>query len=278
MSGFFEFIAIYQCATVYPTQEKIVVDPVKLIFFRGPKNLSVALQTSAVTLRSQDLVCSTEQLLLPEGSYFSLTARTKADHPSQARAFCEAAIDRAVLNISLITDPSIFSNCIYRGWLVSKERSIHESWVKHVESTLIDSKCRDRWLAVNAKQNEIGDHSSKIDLMAKYYSKAISSPPGEEKFLYLWTILEIWPMSGTSDIRPISDRLGEHMSKDPKHVKESLEIGRFFGYRSKLLHDGVFPIPLIDMGRSFSLLEDICKEVLRCVSGLEYAGALDKYI
>ncbi len=277
-SDFFEFAAIYHCSIVLSELPAMVVDPVKLEFFSGPKNFVVSLESSSVTTRSQQFELRSEVLGVPEGKYFSLTARTKEKNPTRARVFCEVAIDRAVMNLSMSTTSAIFESCIYRGWLVSKHNEIREGWARVVEPVLFNSSVQTEWLRLQSMQKISNDNKHKIDLMAKYYSKALSVLPGEERFLYLWTILEIWPMSGTSDIRNISDLLGKFVSRDPVYVKEKLAIGKFYGVRSKLLHDGLFPIPLADIGSSFELLQAICEEVMRALNGFGYSGALDKYI
>lgn len=277
MSSYFEFVAVYHCTSVLAQKEKFVVDPVKLTFFEGPRSFDVALDKTVVTSQSGVVEFQSEQIRLPESRYFSLTARTKISHPNDAREFCERAVDRAVMNLSLVLDSSIFANPVYRGWVVSKERSIQESWVRRVDPSYMKKESEQLWADIQKAQASSPDLAGKIDLMAKYFSKAIACPPSEEKFLYFWTVLEIWPMSATSDIRPISDTLGKFTSREPVLVKEKLKLGQLVSCRSKIVHDGVFPLAIGEKGDIFLLLELICTEVIRAASGLAYSGNLDRY-
>lgn len=116
----------------------------------------------------------------------------------------------------------------------------------------------------------------------------------EERFLLLWTILEVFPMKNTSNIRPISEYLSKILNIDANTLKEKLEIGKLYGLRSSLVHDGIFRIDLeviegfyddaSNLGHYhyksevLGKLECIVHEILRHMCGLPYSGLLDKYI
>jgi len=48
-------------------------------------------------------------------------------------------------------------------------------------------------------------------------------------------------MRNTSNIQPISEHLARTIGHSPDEVKNKLDIGRFFGARSDLFHDGKLP-------------------------------------
>jgi hypothetical protein len=114
--------------------------------------------------------------------------------------------------------------------------------------------------------------------MSKLFSRAVTIEPGEERFLWLWTVLEVFPMKDTSNIRPI----GEHLSRTTGHplakLQDKLEIGRLFGARCSLVHDGKLPYSREELGRVQTKLEAIDVTVLRSLGGLPYAGQLDEYL
>ena len=113
--------------------------------------------------------------------------------------------------------------------------------------------------------------------MAWFFSKALTLEPSEEKLVLLWTVLEIFPMKDTTDIRPISEYLSPIVGQPPDVVKETLSIGRLCGIRSELVHHGILPIAKDDMGELFGQLENICVEVMRALSNLPYRGTLTSY-
>ena len=61
----------------------------------------------------------------------------------------------------------------------------------------------------NAHSSSDPDLQRRLGLMARFFSKAVALDPSEEKFLFLWTTLEVFPMKDTTNIGPISDYLGQ---------------------------------------------------------------------
>jgi hypothetical protein len=49
------------------------------------------------------------------------------------------------------------------------------------------------------------DIEQRFTLMSKLFARAIAIEPGEERFLWLWKVLEVFPMRDTSNIKPISE-------------------------------------------------------------------------
>jgi hypothetical protein len=132
-------------------------------------------------------------------------------------------------------------------------------------------------IALSKQQNTDVDISQRYATMSRFFSRSIVVPPSEEKLLYLWTMLEIYPMKDTTDIKPISQYLSDRIGGLPAEIKDKLGIGRIFGIRSNLVHNGVLTLDISEMGEFFGRLEGICLEVLRGMSGVDYDGSLDKY-
>src|SRR5438093_5814529 len=68
------------------------------------------------------------------------------------------------------------------------------------------------------------DMDSRFTLMSKLFTRAQALEPGEERFLWLWTVLEVFPMKDTSNIQPISDYLAQVISRAAPEIKSKLEI------------------------------------------------------
>ncbi len=102
--------------------------------------------------------------------------------------------------------------------------------------------------------------------------------PGEGKFIWLWTILEIFPLKNRTNIKPISELLAAITGQQSQRVKEKLDIGRLYGHRCNLVHNGKLNIDIKEMGEVFRKLENIIYEILRKMSGLPYSGSLDIYL
>ena len=111
---------------------------------------------------------------------------------------------------------------------------------------------------VRAARAQNQNIQGRYELMARFFFKAIGYGPTEEKLLFLWTVLEIYPMENTTNIQPVSDFLAQIVNRDPAHVGLALT-------REQL-------------GEVIDKLEKICIEVFRRISGEPYHGALDTYL
>ena len=129
--------------------------------------------------------------------------------------------------------------------------------------------------------------------MARFLAKSLSYDISEEKFILLWTALEVYPMKNTTNIEPIVLFLSRILQRDITIVKSQLEIGKLYGVRCALVHDGSFNIDTetVNMAydksadryyehsqsRSVAKLEYIVREIMRNMCGLEYSGSLEPY-
>ena len=84
-------------------------------------------------------------------------------------------------------------------------------------------------------------------------------------------------MRDTSNIQPISDYLAHVTGLPAADLKRSLDLGKLFGARSGLVHDGKLPYSREVLGEVLNKLEAIGVTVLRALGGLPYAGQLDRY-
>ena len=99
------------------------------------------------------------------------------------------------------------------------------------------------------------DLDTRFTLMSKLFSRALAIPPSEERFLWLWTVLEVFPMMNTTDIQPISEHLASVTGCRPDEVKERLGIGRLYGARCDLVHHGKLPFETAALGSVLDKLQ-----------------------
>ncbi len=281
MSGFFKFLAIFKTNLIQEAPQKIISDPVKIEFFKEARRYKVPFQLSSVFPKGENGLISKDAPLVlnKESHHIALTVRTKETDPIVARKICEDEIDRITTILSIIYKPQIFYDLVYRGWLLEEEKSMMEAWVRVSEKISVQGKpLSDKLTAIKKKQSSDPDMLSRFNLMSRFYCKSLALKPSEEEFILLWTILEIFPMKDTTNIRPISEHLATITGQQPERVKEKLEIGRLYGLRCDLVHDGRLNIDMKKMGELFSRLENIIFEILRSMSGLSYGRSLDEYL
>lgn len=282
MSSYFKFLEIYETTTLATDVHSVVVDPVKIEVFRGPRAFPVPLTSAPVVQQGRTTPLATQgQIVLPMGSRFMvLTARTDLRDPEAGRRYCEAAIDRTVASLAALLGPYIFARRVYRGWTVGDGgNTIVETDLRIEPSVSLAPNVLEADLQrIRSTTLRDASMSARFDLMSRFYSKALVRPHSEERFLFLWTVLEIFPMKDTSDIRPISELVSSLTGRTTSEVKEKLAIGRIFGLRSDLVHNGYFDPRAAGIPGFWTRLESLCRETLRFMAGLPYSGSLDRFL
>jgi hypothetical protein len=280
MSSYFKFASIFETTLVNTAPSKIIRDPAKIEFFSGPNSFRVPVQIASIMpARAMNTPIARDEILnLPaDAKYVMITIRTKEPNPVISRKFCETVLDKAITDLSVLFGTALFAKLIYRGWLFEEEHFVMGGWLKRHETFDIPLNVESTLITLSVRWNKELDLAPRYSTMSHFFSKSILVPPSEEKLLYLWTMLEIYPMQNTTDIKPISDYLSHRIGRPPAEIKEKLGIGQIFGIRSDLVHNGIFAISISEIGEFFGKLEAICLEVLREMNGINYSGSLDKY-
>ncbi|MCK4599953.1 hypothetical protein KAU37_09080 [Candidatus Bipolaricaulota bacterium] len=278
MSKYFQYAAIYQTTLIRSWPAQAIVDPVKIEFFSGPRVFRVPVQTAMVLAEGNASAFSQSMdLLLKANKYIVITVRTEDKNPFTAKKFCEDNLDGIITNFSLLYDPGLFAQQVYRGWLLEEKKGVMEAWVQIKKPFDIRSDIGKTIQDMRDKQSNDTDVNKRYKLMSHFFVKSLPISPSEEKFLYLWTMLEIFPMKDTTNIKPLCHYVANIVGRDSEVVKEQLGIGKLFGARSNLVHDGELTIPISELGEIMGKLELICIEVLRYMNDLEYSDSLEKY-
>jgi len=276
MAGFYRYGAVFE-TTILPTPIRIIIDPVAVEVFKGPKSYQIPYQQRRVLAAGEALTISHDiNIELPEGTYIEVVARTKERNPINAQTECKEAVDRMIAVLSLLHSPNIFNRLVYEGWLLEDGKAIMQAWVKMVNKRDLE---KDLLIETAEGLSGVGDKDllARFDLMSKFYSKALLYDPGEEKFLFLWTILEVFPMMGTAKYRPIADYLAPLIGRPAAEVADTLQVKGMHDLRSKLVHSGKFDLGHQEMAELIDKTEAIVHTVMRAMAGLEYDQSLETY-
>jgi hypothetical protein len=122
------------------------------------------------------------------------------------------------------------------------------------------------------------DIDSRFTLMSRLFARALATEPGEERFLWLWTVLEVFPMRDTSNIQPISDYLSGVTGRPAVEIKSKLGIGQLFRARCQLVHDGRLPYGRPELGAVLQKLEMMDSTIIRALGGFLYGGELEQFM
>lgn len=276
----FEFIAVHEVPLVQTLPAKFVVADVKLEFTNVSEALEVAAHSAQVVPVGQPAILGTGgRLQLVSGRpHLICTARVQVNaNPMVARLECEGKIDRALTLISLLLNPFLLGPCLYRGWRWRDGNGVVEMPVRLEEPVVFHRDQLGQMFAEFWDKSPVP--SREMELMARFFVKGLMQIPlTEERFLFMWTVLEIFPMRNTTDIRPISEVLSPLVSLSPEEFKRKLEVGKIFGVRSDLVHNGRFE-PFESRGGGLrGKLEALAIEALRMAAGLPYGGSFSQFL
>lgn len=280
MPKFSRFLRLY-CTDLVTITGKLIADPVRVEFFQGPRDYDTFVRVSPPVVRAgvDRTLFTTKRLTVAAGelSYIEIIART--DQQAGRRQYCEDEINRVVTQLSAVLTPALFNFELWSGWLSDSEQIRSDGWVMTAPPVQFDPADLGREIA-SYRLAIAGDPDieQRFTLMSKLFSRAIATEPGEERFLWLWTVLEVFPMRDTSNIQPISEYLGKVTGRTPAEIKSALDLGKLFGARSALVHDGRLPFGREKLGEVLNKLEAIDITVLRALGGLSYTGQIDKYL
>lgn len=285
MSKSFKYLTIYKTFFFKDsTSFKIITYPTKIEAFDGPRTYTIPIQVAHRFPKDQEKVIAkaTELSLSADFSYIAITTETKKKNANQARRECEHTSNTATAILSTLFRPEIFDELIYRGWVIENNWGIMEATIDPTNriQDLAPEKIDVTSQFTKLRKNLLSDVEmrKRFSLMARFWSKALSYEPCEERFLLLWTILEIFPMKDTTNIKPIAEYCAIILGKEPDVVKEKLQIGRLYSHRCQLVHNGEFPTDVGQMAILFDKLENIIYEIFRKILGLSYSGSLDIYL
>jgi len=278
LAGYFKFIGIYEGSLVRSNPRKIIVDPVKIEFFDGPRSFWVPIQTTSVVASDDDKSFVHDgRLHVGPGTHIAITVRTQEVNPGISQPFCENKLHETVATLALIHHRGLFAHKLYEGWLIEEAKLVAGGWVTRWDPVDIRPDIQDEIIRMRQHQHKDADTAQRFGLMSRFFAKALAVDPGEELFFYLWTILEIFPMQDTSDIRPLRACLAQITGRTLESVEKGLNVGRLCRTRGDLVHDGRLDLSIAELGETTDRLKLICTEVLRFMSGVPYSGSLDRY-
>ena len=102
--------------------------------------------------------------------------------------------------------------------------------------------------------------------------------------MYLFIALEVFPAMNTTDVvRPVTELIQRHVAPAASYpdIKERIGIGRIFGTRSEIVHNGLAVVDITrspDFDRRLEQLEAIARVCMRVLGGMPAGTALDRFL
>lgn len=261
---------------------KFNLDDVKIESFNDGRifNVAAKLQNVALLGKATTLLKSAELPTDVAHTSLLMTARTKETNIFDARKSCIESLDIVVALLGNIYHTTIFDKQLYAGWddadpnLLIAESNVFLTGTIHK----IDSN------VVTDVYNNLSGTAMQYSKMAKLYAKAASMPISEEKFVKLWTILEIFPLETTPgqplELAKLYELLKTVVGISQNQINKKLKIHSeiYAGYRSEIVHTGSTGFSEIELKNTTEKLEAIVKLVMRHMLGLKYENDLADFI
>lgn len=113
------------------------------------------------------------------------------------------------------------------------------------------------------KINQLPENvSNKVKLSLTWFNKTLNAR-SYDRFLFCWIALEILTMKNESDVKTLKRILGKAYSLDNSQVEPTFGVGKLYGLRSKIVHEGYTPSLSLDFLHYCELLYiDIFNEVM----------------
>ena len=276
-----KLIYVYE-TDIVATGLKFNHNDVKVETFADGRILNIASKLQGVAIRGKEttFVQGCELQTDPAHTTILLTARTKEEDILSARKICVESLDSVVSTLGNIYHPTMFDKRLYAGWDYSDPSLVIAETFIYISESVHEIKPD----VVETAYGNLGENEEKFNKMSKLYSQAASMEISEEKFVKLWTILEIFPLE-TAPGQPLElAKLFELLnavagvSKNQFYKKLKIYSEIYDRYRSEIVHTGSIGFSEIELKDASAKLEAIVRVVMRHMLGLEYDDELTQYL
>jgi hypothetical protein len=184
---YYKFMRVYWTQLVTGGFDKVIVDPVRAEVFRGPRAYDVLVQTTPSVVAGgvpTNLVALQKLELAGDRTYVELVARTQEAFGN--RQYCENHIDRVVAQLSAVLSPNVFAHEVWRGWVGDNQHLFGGFWLMQAPAVEFNrAKVQAQITSFQRTVAASAEVATRFTLMSKLFARAVSTPPGEERFLWL---------------------------------------------------------------------------------------------
>jgi hypothetical protein len=204
--------------------------------------------------------------------YIILEVRRDFAIPGELRKAQETCSELFAI-LALLYGPGILEKRVFEGFKFTPEQKKYEAPYSLLYETQIAEKDFMTYFPLTFKNLQSHGEKAKTEIALRWYHKGLDTDQQVDQFLNFWVSLEALTMS-TTDIKEIPITLKKFLScTDENLIKEKLKIGRIYGCRCDIVHNGITDFNL----EYLAMLRNIIEEILRYKLGLPIKGDLEKY-
>ena len=230
------------------------------------------------------MVLGRNSVSLPSDSYIVIESELSSmDESERQRVILAIAETAGLLTLRI---PHLLSERIYEGAINTAHASVlfREGPLRlsvgppEVPEEILDQLRKD---ATSTSQVTDEQHQ-RFQLASRWYRRGCESLNLVDKFLFLWTVVEMYPGRGKSNVvKNLAAFLQDSVypGHTVEYVKDALEIGPIYGERKRIVHEGQALVPSSDsrLQNLLDKLQGIATVSLRLLGGLPPGDALDEY-
>ena len=279
------YVAIYR-GSVVPPEDSVMTEmnDVRLRVENGPFSFSYSVPI--VTIRpSQAMMTLGERSVdVPQGP--CIFVETEADPTVESERQRVALRVAEVASLITLRFPHVLNEKFYEGPVNTHDMKMlwDEGPRTLTASPGVTPSQLSEGLAsdISYAQQLIPEKRMRFQLASRWYRRGCEAMNLVDKLLFWWTALEIFPGQGATNIvrsikQVLSDQVCSQLS--PQEVEDKLRIGRIYGERKRIVHEGRAFVAFDDQQFQELLmrLQAITTVCLRLLCGLPLGDDLQEF-
>ncbi len=281
------YVAIHSAIMTAPKKDIVVnVGDISLTLTSGPLSFSYSVPMKRSGAGVASMTLGERQINLPNGSYVKIETLIKSFDDSDRERVTLAIAEAA----SLITlrYPHLLDNKLFEGVVNSKNTAV--MWSEG-PMTLTASPSIPPETVAGALQNDFSNilkldtsDRTRLQLAARWFRRGHEAVNQVDKFLFFWTVLEIYPAKGTTQVARETANLllrAIYVNMNSSEVKKNLELGPMHRMRGKIVHAGQAFVEDSEQSvfeRRLEKLRATATVCLRLLGGLSPGDELERFI
>ena len=243
-TGAVPYIAIYSVAMKPPESPLEVHEAeVRLTFTPGPLTFCYSVPLKSFGPGSFAVTLGERQVSLPKGSYVVIEIMASpGKEPERERLALQVAevATLVALRHSHVLDEKLFEGVVN---VAGKAVMWREGPMSFTAAPAVSpEEVADGFASDFACVQQLnGESHQRLQLISRWFRRGHEAINQVDSFLFWWTVLEIYPGKGESKIvknvtQVVRDGVCPHL--ELQVVREKLWIGRIYGERKRIVHDG----------------------------------------
>ena len=280
------YIAVYSAAMMPPEVPLEVKEAgVRLTFTSGPWGFAYSVPLKSFGPGSVAVTLGERQVNLPSGSYIVIeTLANPAEEFERERLALTMA---EVASLVALRHPNVLDEKLFEGAVNTADRALmwREGLMTFTAAPAVSPKeVADGFTSDYASVQLLDAESHRrLQLASRWFRRGQEAINPVDKYLFWWTVLEIFPGKGESNIvrnirQVLLNRVCPHL--EPQVLEDKLRIGHIYGERKRIVHDGRAFVAFDDSYFQGCLerLSAIATVSLRLLGGFPPGDDLEQYI